>query len=141
MRVTRNGITAFAIVSFISFCCFLVLLWGDSDTIMYGVPWHLQGQVLDNASNTLSGVNITISTIKSIGGINSIFGRGPRKESHFQTESDADGRFDLHVKGVDVQMRFEKDGFMPDKRAFWYGGTACDNTNQSLRIVLKAQGN
>ena len=135
----RKAITVLVVVLTMFLCCFVLIYLGDLDTTMHEVPWHIQGQIFDNASNKLAGVNVSVSTIESIGGVNSIFGRGPRKESHFETTSSVDGRFDLNVKGVDVQIRFEKTGFVLDKRAFWYGGTVCDSTNQNLKIVLKPQ--
>jgi hypothetical protein len=133
--------TVFVIVLCLSLCCLAMLYLGDLDTTSFGVPWHIEGQVFDNANNNLAGVNITVSTIGSIGGVNSIFGRGPRNESHFKTMSDNKGRFAFDLKAVDVQISFEKAGFTSDRKSFSYIGTACDSTNQNLKIVLKTNPN
>jgi hypothetical protein len=104
-------------------------------TVIPDAPWHIEGYVLDSKTNGISGVNITISTMKKVTGFNQIVGTSPERENINGT-TDTNGWFAFNVRAADLGIVFTKGGFREQSVRFQYIGGHRDNTNQNLRIVL-----
>ena len=104
------------------------------------VAWHLKGQVTDERTNSLAGVRVSISGMGKVVLSNQILGTSPKKVK-LETVTDAAGKFALAFRASDFQISFEKTGFAEKTTNCTFIGTHCDDTNQTLHIMLhKTEG-